>query len=319
MAEKYIRGKTLGSGTWGCVYEAYLIDATHPEGRSKVAIKKVEGREGGRDGLDFTAIREIKYLRELMNRPFVVQLLEVFISGQALHLVLEHCAHDLEKVIRHPSIELKAEHIKCYMQMILKGVAHCHDKFILHRDLKPANILIKSTGELCITDFGLARSFGSPVAFTSDVVTRWYKAPELLFGSNYYSSSIDIWAIGCIFAELFLREPLFPGNSDTDQLTQIFNIVGTPTKENWPNVKFLPKFMELEPRDNLLHLIVTDKMDVSQRVNFTGLLAFRSELELVLLMLMLNPLDRISANKALNHSYFIRPPVACIHTDLQLP
>jgi cyclin-dependent kinase len=104
------------------------------------------------------------------------------------------------------------------MYQLLKGMAYCHDKLVLHRDLKPQNLLINRKGELKIADFGLARSFGAPVrSYSHEVVTLWYRSPDVLLGSRYYSTSVDLWSIGCIFAELVLKRALFPGLSVKDQ------------------------------------------------------------------------------------------------------
>ena len=110
------------------------------------------------------------------------------------------------------------------MKMLLEGISFCHQHFVIHRDLKPANLLISNDGQLKLGDFGLARKFSSPTSLTNDVNTRWYKPPELLLGARYYAAGVDNWAIGCIFAELLLRKPLFPGTTDVEQLQLIFNV-----------------------------------------------------------------------------------------------
>ncbi len=116
--------------------------------------------------------------------------------------------------------------IKCHMRMLLRAIDHCHKHNVLHRDLKPSNLLYTPDGLLKLADFGLARIQGSPGCYmTSQVVTRWYKPPELCFGAREYGHAVDIWGVGCIFAELLLRRPLFPGNSDIEQLTKIFQVI----------------------------------------------------------------------------------------------
>src|SRR3954470_18060048 len=118
--------------------------------------------------------------------------------------------------------------IKSFMQQLLRGIAYCHHHRVLHRDLKPQNLLINREGELKLADFGLARAFGIPVRnYTHEVVTLWYRAPDVLLGSRKYSTSVDIWSVGCIFAEMVNARPLFPGASDADQLVKIFKILGS--------------------------------------------------------------------------------------------
>eukprot|EP00981_Chlorochromonas_danica_P013643 scaffold6599_cov166-Ochromonas_danica.AAC.1 len=190
MASRYVKGNLLGEGTWGHVYQA----SRRSDGLV-VAVKRIKPMDA-RFGINFTALREIKFLKEVKQEN-IVDLKDVFISGGVLHMVMEFCPFDLLQVIQDKTIYLRSNHSKCYLKMILL-------------DLKPANLLIGNDGQLKLADFGLARNFGSPEAMTSEVVTRWYRAPELLFGAQYYSVGVDIWAVGCIFAEIVLRSPLFP-------------------------------------------------------------------------------------------------------------
>ncbi|SBT37324.1 protein kinase 5 [Plasmodium ovale wallikeri] len=160
---------------------------------------------------------------------------------------------------------------KSFLLQLLNGIAYCHEHRVLHRDLKPQNLLINREGELKIADFGLARAFGIPVRkYTHEVVTLWYRAPDVLMGSKKYSTPIDIWSVGCIFAEMVNGRPLFPGVSETDQLMRIFKILGTPNSKNWPNLKGLDD----------------------------------SGIDLLSKMLKLDPNQRITAKQALEHAYF---------------
>lgn len=130
-----------------------------------------------------------------------------------------------------------------YLYQLLAGIAKCHQHKVLHRDLKPQNLLINREGILKLADFGLARAFGIPVKnFTHEVVTLWYRAPDILMGSKNYSTSVDIWSVGCIFAEIVNRKPLFAGQDEKEQLQKIFKIRGTPNEEDWPGIKELPLY-----------------------------------------------------------------------------
>jgi len=239
----------------------------------------------------------------------------VYIQGVALHLVMEYCPFDLEKVIQDKKVLLQSNHIKSYVQMMLSGLDHCHQHNILHRDLKPANLLIDLSGKLKLADFGLARSFGSPrLLLTHEVATRWYRAPELLFGARSYGAAIDLWSAGCILAELILRVPIFcttkERDNDLGQLAKIFNIMGTPNESNWQNVTKLPNYVEFQHREpmNLQTLFRTSSASSDE-----------AQLELLLQLLYLDPLKRISASGALKHTFFSTSPLPCSYRELPVP
>lgn len=131
--------------------------------------------------------------------------------------------------------EAEEEVIKSFLYQLLKGVAYCHSKLVLHRDLKPQNLLISRRGQLKIADFGLARPFGAPVrSYSPDVVTLWYRSPDVLLGSKFYSTSIDMWSVGCIFAEMITGRPLASGNTVIEQLSSIQKVLGSPNSSDWP-------------------------------------------------------------------------------------
>ena len=137
--------------------------------------------------------------------------------------------------------------IQSCMLQILAGLHFCHSQLILHRDLKPQNVLIDKTGVVKLADFGLARAFQARKTYTPEVVTLWYRAPELLLGEGEYAAAVDLWSTGCILSELTCRKPLFPGDSEIDQLFRIFRLLGTPSEQTWPGVTKLDNFQNLFP------------------------------------------------------------------------
>lgn len=173
-------------------------------------------------------------------------------------------------------------------------MAFCHSHRVLHRDLKPQNILIDNNGVVKLADFGLARAFNVPIrTYTHEVVTLWYRAPEILMNQRQYSVPVDIWAIGCIFFELIDLKPLFPGDSEIDQLFKIFQILGTPNEDVWPGFTSLPSFQTSFPnwKGNQLDYYARKIDD-------------ECAIDLLQKMLIYNPNKRISAIDALKHPYF---------------
>ena len=298
--ERYIKGAALGEGTFGVVTKAEDT-VTH----KIVAIKKIRlGKY--KEGVNFTAIREIKLLQELRH-PHVIELVDCFPHKRNLNLVFECCESDLEAVIKDKFLPLGTPEIKSYMQMTLRAVAYCHECWVLHRDLKPNNLLIAPNGALKLADFGLARVFGSPNRkFTHQVFARWYRAPELLLGSKAYGPGVDVWAVGCVFAELMLRKPFFPGSSDIDQLGRIYQGLGTPTEETWPGHKTLPDYMEFSktPAPDLRGVFATAPPEA---------------LDLLKKLMAFDPNRRVSAAEALRHAYFSAQPLATPFPDLPRP
>lgn len=234
------------------------------------------------------------------SSKFSQGLIDVYAGPNNVNMVIEYCITDLEEVIRDRSILLAPEEVKCCLKMVLEGIAACHEKWILHRDLKPSNILVGADGNLKIGDFGLARLHASPKArLTHQVITRWYRPPELLFSARTYGPAVDMWSVGCIFAELMLRAPYMPGDSDIDQLSKIFQARGSPTDENWPGHKNLPAYIEFKTIPEPDQTIIFRASSPAGR-------------DLLNEMLHLNPLKRISAQDALMHAYFMEEhPPAC--------
>lgn len=249
-----------------------------------------------------TAIREISLLKELKH-PNVVCLLDVVLADKKLYLVFEFLTQDLKKYLDSSKDLLPPGLVKSYLWQLLQGITYCHTHRILHRDLKPQNLLIDSEGSIKLADFGLARAFGLPVrTYTHEVVTLWYRAPEILLGTKFYSTSVDVWSIGCIFAEMVTRRALFPGDSEIDQLFRIFRTLGTPDESIWPGVSQLPDYKSMFPRwesQNISEVIPNIDSDAK---------------DLFLKLLTYDPYRRISAKAAVSHSYFnnvkiLKPPL----------
>lgn len=293
IQNKYTKERKVGEGTYAVVY----LGKQQSTKRS-IAIKEIKTGLF-KDGLDMSAIREVKYLQELKHQN-VIELIDVFsATDNNLNLVLEFLPFDLEVLIKDKDIVFKSADIKSWMLMTLRGIHHCHRNHILHRDLKPNNLLISPLGQLKIADFGLARSLGNPNEDLScNVVTRWYRAPELLFGAKHYTEAVDIWSIGIIFAELMLRIPYLPGKDDVDQLDVTFRAYGTPTEQIWPNVSSLPMY-------NALHVYPPPSRQ-EIRTRFSA--ATEKALDFLILLTQLDPSRRCTSTQALLHDYFVESP-----------
>jgi len=286
--EKYQKIEKIGEGTYGVVYKARnRLTGGH------VALKKIR-LEAEDEGIPSTAIREISILKELQH-PNIVRLHDVIHTEKKLTLVFEFCDEDLKKHLDAATDGMSELSIKSNLFQLLAGVAFCHDRRVLHRDLKPQNLLVNKDGELKLADFGLARAFWIPVrSYTHEVVTLWYRAPDVLMGSRKYSTPVDIWSVGCIFGEMSSGRPLFPGTSDQDQLLRIFKILGTPNEVEWPTVVELPEFKAewgQNPQPRLSLDVLCPKLDASG-------------LALITEMLQYDPAKRITAKNALKHPYF---------------
>eukprot|EP00730_Choanoeca_flexa_P016450 TRINITY_DN7771_c0_g1_i1.p1 TRINITY_DN7771_c0_g1~~TRINITY_DN7771_c0_g1_i1.p1 ORF type:complete len:344 (+),score=73.55 TRINITY_DN7771_c0_g1_i1:22-1032(+) len=286
IMEKYLKIEKIGEGTYGTVYKA-KVRATG----QMVALKKIK-LEQEDEGVPSTAIREISLLKEL-DHPNIVRLMEVIHSENKLYLVFEFLDQDLKKHMDEARNGLEPRLVKSYMLQLLKGLEFCHARRVLHRDLKPQNLLINREGFIKLADFGLARAFGIPVrAYTHEVVTLWYRAPEILLGQRQYACPVDMWSVGCIFAEMVTRRPLFPGDSEIDELFKIFRALGTPNDATWPGVTSLPDYKGCFP--------AWRGQDLASLV--PGL--DEAGLDLLQKMLTYDPSTRISAKQAIQHPWF---------------
>ncbi|KAM9673764.1 cyclin-dependent kinase 4 isoform 1-T1 [Trichechus inunguis] len=235
----------IGVGAYGTVYKA-----RDPHSGHFVALKSVRVPNGGGTGggLPISTVREVALLRRLeaFEHPNVVRLMDVCATARTdretkVTLVFEHVDQDLRTYLdKAPPPGLPVETIKDLMRQFLRGLDFLHANCIVHRDLKPENILVTSGGTVKLADFGLARIYSYQMALTPVVVTLWYRAPEVLLQSTY-ATPVDMWSVGCIFAEMFRRKPLFCGNSEADQLGKIFDLIGLPPEDDWPRDVSLPR------------------------------------------------------------------------------
>ncbi|KAA8497064.1 Cyclin-dependent kinase 2 [Porphyridium purpureum] len=300
--DRFVAPEKIGEGTYGVVYKARRRDSD-----GVVALKKIRLDQQD-EGVPSTAIREISILKELQH-PNIVNLTDVEHCENKLYLVFEYLDQDLKRYMDSCASTggLPPRLIKSYLYQILSGIAYCHSHRVLHRDLKPQNLLIDRWGILKLADFGLARAFGIPVRhYTHEVVTLWYRAPEILLGARKYSTPVDIWSIGCIFAEMVTRQPLFPGDSEIDELYKIFRTLGTPHEDIWQGVRELPDYKPTFPN--------WPRRPISDTVKGLD----EAGTDLLCQMLVYEPGRRISARAALNHRYFADLDPNRLRTDTPL-
>ncbi|XP_063975365.1 cyclin-dependent kinase 11B-like isoform X2 [Diachasmimorpha longicaudata] len=294
----------IEEGTYGVVYRA-----RDKRTEEIVALKRLK-MEKEKEGFPITSLREINTLLKAQH-PNIVTVREIVVGSNMdkIFIVMDYVEHDLKSLMetmkQKKQVFIPGE-VKCLMQQLLRAVAHLHDNWILHRDLKTSNLLLSHRGILKVGDFGLAREYGSPLRqYTPVVVTLWYRAPELLLNGKEYSTPIDMWSVGCIFAELVRMEALFPGKSEIDQLNRIFKELGTPSDRMWPGYSKLPMVQKITfghyPVNNLrqrFHMFLKDQ-----------------GMELLNKLLTYDPAQRLTAEDAVKHGYFTEAPLA-INPDM---
>lgn len=301
----------IGEGTYGQVYMAREIRTGEI-----VALKKIR-MDNEKEGFPITAIREIKILKKLHHEN-VIKLKEIVTSqgseiddqrkpdgnkyNGSIYMVFEYMDHDLTGLADRPGLRFTIPQIKCYMKQLLTGLHYCHINQVLHRDIKGSNLLIDNEGNLKLADFGLARSYSNDqnANLTNRVITLWYRPPELLLGATKYGPAVDMWSVGCIFAELLNGKPILPGKNEPEQLNKIFELCGSPDEINWPGVSKIPWYNKFKP-----------SRQMKRRVREVFRLFDRHALDLLDKMLTLDPSQRISAKDALDAEYFWTDPLPC--------
>ncbi|KAH8896463.1 kinase-like protein [Thozetella sp. PMI_491] len=263
VIDKYKVIGFISSGTYGRVYKAVGRQGQTGEFAIKKFKPDKEGEQISYTGISQSAVREMALCSELKHGN-VIRLVEIILEDKCIFMVFEYAEHDLLQIIHHhtqqPRHPIPPSTIKSIMFQLLNGCQYLHTNWVLHRDLKPANIMVTSSGEVKIGDLGLARLFHKPLnsLFNGDkvVVTIWYRAPELLLGSRHYTPAIDMWAVGCIFAELLSLRPIFKGEEakmdskktvpfQRHQMQKIVDIMGLPTKERWPLLVSMQEYSQL--------------------------------------------------------------------------
>lgn len=299
----------LGEGTYGVVTKA-----VHKATGTIVAIKKVK-TDTDDEGIPATAIREISLLKRLSHANIVLMHDVLTTESNNMHLVFEFVDEDLHKFLCRTTEQLDPETIRSFVKQLLLGMDCFHSNGVLHRDLKPQNILITTDFKLKIADLGLGREIEFPVyTQTHEVVTLWYRCPEVMLGIKRYAFGLDVWSIGTIIAELFsFKEPdpededntrrfsaLFAGECEIDQIFKIFQVMGTPSVHLWKDGTNLPEFCIHTPK--WLPIGLPKWRLKCPTAGIFGI-------DLVRRMLALDPDDRLSVRNALNHPFLTMPEI----------
>jgi len=287
----------VGEGTYGVVLRAKY----RPTGQI-VAIKRVKTEVNEGQGIASTTIREVSLLKA-MSHPNIITLHACIANSKHIWLIFEYMEMDLKKYLE--STNPSQLQIHTMTVALLSGVNYCLANGIYHRDLKPQNILIND-GKVKIADFGLGREvlFNAAEPITPAVATLWYRCPELLLGAKVYGYGVDSWALGCIIGEFFNKKPLFHGNSEIEQLFDIFEHLGTPTEQTWKEFKLLKHYSDQFPRWKEKHISALLKDTACAEV-----------IDMIGGLLKLDPRSRITPKTALKHNYCKMNPTELVALD----
>eukprot|EP00105_Crassostrea_gigas_P029807 XP_011451861.1 PREDICTED: cyclin-dependent kinase 14 [Crassostrea gigas] len=289
-ADSYQKLEQLGEGSYATVFKGFSSLTNQV-----IALKEIRLQQ--EEGAPFTAIREASLLRGLKHAN-IVTLHDIIHTKETLTFVFEYVHTDLSQYLeKHPG-GLNAFNIKLFLFQLLRGLNYCHQRRILHRDLKPQNLLISEAGELKLADFGLARAKSIPShTYSHEVVTLWYRPPDVLLGSTNYSTSLDMWGVGCIFTEMISGSATFPGMKDAyDQLDKIFRVLGTPTENTWEGVSKYPQY-------KIKKFVMYPKLSsLSEAIPKLVFIPHAESLAVQFLQMI--PSRRVYAHQALHHEYF---------------
>ncbi|KMZ94615.1 cdc2-like protein kinase 1 [Plasmodium vivax Mauritania I] len=305
--KNYRRLNKISEGTYGAVFRAQ-----NKKTKKIVALKQLKHFSSMRhEGFAITSLREINILLQLYHEN-ILSVKEVVIGKHLndIYLVMEYVEHELKILLDNKTPSFSISELKCLLKQLLSGVDYLHTNWVMHRDLKTTNLLYSNKGVLKICDFGMARKFGhiNNHNITKNVVTLWYRAPELLLGERCYTNKIDIWSVGCIFAEMILKKPLFIGENEIDQILKILSLLGLPDREDYPEFyeySFISKNKELFKKKKIKMNVTKIRSHFPNVANqFSGLYLSDTGLDLLQQLLHFNPKNRISAADALKHPYF---------------
>lgn len=280
----------VGSGTYGQVFKGLNVYT-----KGLAALKRIR-MDNEKDGFPVTAIREIKLLQSLRHVN-IVNLQEVMVEKNDCFMVFEYLSHDLTGLLNHPSFVLQPAQKKHLAQQLFEGMDYLHTRGVLHRDIKAANILVSKDGIIKIADFGLARFYAKrhQLDYTNRVITIWYRSPELLLGETKYTAAVDVWSTACVMMEIFTRNAIFPGDgSDLSQLDKIYNILGTPNRQDWPGLVDMAWFELMRPTVKRKSTFEEKYKDVLTPAAF----------DLMLSMFAYDPEKRPTSAQVLQHPYF---------------
>ncbi|KAH3915824.1 hypothetical protein HBI56_041430 [Parastagonospora nodorum] len=307
IREQFVSGARLGEGTYAIVYAGHYRN----DPSALVAIKKIKFNAEFKDGIAMDAIRELKFLNEL-SHPNIIKLHAVYSTkDQNISLVLEHLPlGDIEGLWRNPEITYTGADIKAWANMLCQAVWFCHENYILHRDIKGNNLLIAADGTVKLADFGLARSFAEPGRhMSSNVITRFYRPPELFYGAQHYGGAVDMWSVGCVIAELTIRNFFLAGDTDIGQLATICDHFGTPTEDTWPGVTSLRYYLPPGEQDGMVKNSKAGKMGKpTSWWRGTFPLLGEDGVEFLRALLTMDPNKRLTARQALEHRYWSTTP-----------
>ena len=311
-SDYYEKLEKIGEGTYGSVYKARCRETNE-----LVALKRLK-LDNEREGFPITSIRETITLLK-GKHPNVINVREIVFGNRLdqVYIVMDYMDRDLKSLMKDMTRPFKMEEVKLLMKQLLSAIAHLHNNWILHRDLKTSNLLIHK-GVLKVGDFGLAREYGTPLKqYTNNVVTLWYRAPELLLRwSGPYSTPVDIWSIGCVFGELLTRKPIFAGQSEAQQIDLIFKVLGSPNEELWPDyekIKLVQRIKLPQYKYNRLPDLLQDRKILSDKGLhlWNRLLAYNPGIKpksSTNEKVDKRPTHRITASDALEHEFFNEDP-----------